>query len=77
MKITAEDLKKLGIIDKILKEPDGGAHNDSEKMSECIKDTIIKEIKKLSECSKNELIENRYKKFRNIGEYKIIEEVIK
>ena len=66
MKATAKDLKSLGIIDKIIKEPEGGAQNDFEKVAKDIKKYILKSIKELDELSEKELIENRYKKFRNM-----------
>ena len=66
MKATANDLKDLGIIDKIIKEPEGGAQNDFEKVAKDIKKYILKSIKELEELPEKELIENRYKKFRNM-----------
>ena len=67
MKITAEDLKKLKIIDKIIKEPEDGAQNDFSLVVEELKQYLINEIKKLKTISKDELIENRYQKFRVMG----------
>ncbi len=66
MKATAKDLKDLGIIDKIIKEPEGGAQNDFEKVAKDIKKYILKSIKELEKLSEKELLENRYKKFRNM-----------
>lgn len=66
MKITAEDLKKLGVIDKIIKEPKDGAQNDIENIVEKLKKYIIKNIKELNKMSTKELIEKRYKRFRKI-----------
>ena len=66
MKATANDLKNLGIIDKIIKEPEGGAQNDFEKVAKDIKKYILKSIKELEKLPEKELIENRYKKFRNM-----------
>ena len=66
MKATANDLKNLGIIDKIIKEPEGGAQNDFEKVTKDIKKYILKSIKELEKLPEKELIENRYKKFRNM-----------
>ena len=66
MKATAKDLKSLGIIDKIIKEPEGGAQNDFEKVAKDIKKYILKSIKELEKISEKELLENRYKKFRNM-----------
>lgn len=67
MKITAKDLKKLGIIDKIIDEPEGGAQNDLELVSNSIKKYLIKSLKELGKLPADELIENRYQKFRKMG----------
>ena len=64
MKITAEDLKNLNIIDKIIKEPDGGAQEDLTTVAKDLKRYIETEIEKLQKISKEELIEERYQKFR-------------
>ena len=64
MKLTAKDLKKLGIIDKIIKEPEKGAQNDFEAICENIKEYLLKEIKNLEKLTEKELVEQRYKKFR-------------
>ncbi len=67
MKITAQDLYELKVIDKIIKEPEGGAQNDIKMVSKEIKQYLNETIKKLQEQTKEELIENRYKKFRKIN----------
>jgi acetyl-CoA carboxylase carboxyl transferase subunit alpha len=67
MKITAKDLKKLGIIDKIIEEPQGGAQNDLELVSNSIKQYLLKSLKELNKLSEEELIENRYQRFRKMG----------
>lgn len=67
MKITAKDLKDLGIIDEIIKEPDGGAEEDLEKESKNMKKIIVKYVDELSKLDYNILQENRYEKFRKIG----------
>ena len=66
MKMTANDLKKLGIIDKIIKEPENGAQNDFETVVEEIKKYLVQNIKKLEKLTERELIEQRYEKFRNM-----------
>ena len=71
MKITAKDLKTLGIVDKIIKEPEKGAHTNPEEMSMEIKKVIKNELQKLNKLSKKELVEQRIEKYRNIGEYKM------
>lgn len=66
MKITAKDLKELGIIDEIIKEPEGGAGEDLQKVSKDMKKLILKYIEELSKLEYNELKEKRYEKYRNI-----------
>ncbi|MBB6630308.1 acetyl-CoA carboxylase carboxyltransferase subunit alpha [Clostridium algidicarnis] len=73
MKITAEDLKGFGIIDKIIKEPLGGAHKDIDKMSQRLKDNIIKSILKLKNKDISNLVQERYEKFRNMGTNKVVD----
>ena len=67
MKATAKDLKKLGIIDDIIKEDKDGAEKDFEGLTEELKKYILKNIKKLQKISPEELIEGRYEKFRNMN----------
>ena len=67
MKITAKDLKNLNIIDKIIAEPEGGAQNDFKSVSDNLKKYIKTSIKELKKYSKEELIQNRYEKFRKMG----------
>lgn len=66
MKTTAKDLKKLGIIDKIIEEPENGAQNDFETIVENLKKYIVQNIKKLQQLTKEELLKQRYEKFRNM-----------
>lgn len=66
MKLTAKDLLKLGVIDEVLKEPNGNAKTDIIKMAETIKKKIISITKELIKEDKDELIEKRYKKFKNM-----------
>ncbi|KPJ69254.1 acetyl-CoA carboxylase subunit alpha [candidate division WOR-1 bacterium DG_54_3] len=67
MKITAKDLLQLGIIDEIIKEPVGGAHNNPELAASFIKSAIIKHLKPLLSLSHRELIADRYHKYRKMG----------
>ncbi len=67
MKITSKELKKLGVIDSIIKEPEGGAQEDFEKVCKDLKNMILKDINCLSKKSQEELIEQRYEKYRKIG----------
>jgi acetyl-CoA carboxylase carboxyl transferase subunit alpha len=67
LKLTAQDLLKMGIIDEIVPEPLGGAHRDQHKTAEVIKEAINRNLKELKELSKEELLKLRYKKYRATG----------
>lgn len=67
MKITAPDLKEMNIIDEIIPEVLGGAHRDANKQSLEIRCTLRRSLKALCEMTSDELIDNRYTKFRSIG----------
>lgn len=67
MKITAQDLIKLGIIDKIIKEPVGGAHRDREKTIKSVGTAIITALKDLQPMDSKARIERRREKFLAIG----------
>jgi acetyl-CoA carboxylase carboxyl transferase subunit alpha len=69
MKITASDLKELGIIDEIIPEVKGGAHKDVKKQSEFIDEILRKSLKELMKMSEHELVDHRYQKYKAIGEY--------
>ncbi len=70
LKITAQDLSKLNVIDEVVPEPIGGAHMDFELTAKNIKKALLKNLKELTEISIDELIDQRIHKFRNIGVYK-------
>ncbi|TAH69547.1 MAG: acetyl-CoA carboxylase carboxyltransferase subunit alpha [Anaerolineaceae bacterium] len=66
MKLTAQDLYKFGVIDNIIPEPLGGAHNDFEFVTGKVRDVISSDLKELMSLSIDEMLESRYKKFRNM-----------
>lgn len=68
MKITAEDLKELGIIDEIIKEPHGGAQTNPNEVYESVKISIMKNLENLIKKDKDKLIQERYNKFRIMGQ---------
>ncbi len=70
LKLTAQELLELGIIDGIIPEPLGGAHRDPEKTADGIKKTIRKSLRELSKLSSEELVDQRYEKYRTMGVYK-------
>lgn len=67
LKLTAEGLLKMGIIDEVVPEPLGGAHRDPQKTAQNIKESIQKNLKELKTLTKEELLQARYKKFRGMG----------
>lgn len=67
LKITAQDLSILGIIDEILPEPLGGAHINPDLIINELKTSLKKNLSRLLKCSKQELKSSRYNKFRKIG----------
>lgn len=67
LKISSEDLHKLGIVDGIVKEPLGGAHCDYKTMGNSLKKTIVKALKELKENDAETLRNERYNKFRRMG----------
>ncbi|MFH0763157.1 MAG: acetyl-CoA carboxylase carboxyltransferase subunit alpha [Candidatus Omnitrophota bacterium] len=67
LKLTAEDLLKMKIIDEIVPEPLGGAHRDPQKAAEELKKVINRNLKDLKAKSIEELLKLRYKKFREMG----------
>src|SRR3989339_1074526 len=67
MKITSKDLLELGVIDEIIKEPVGGAHNDPARAAAHIKAALIKNLTPLLSLSHRELLSDRYNKFRKMG----------
>ncbi|MDR6122102.1 acetyl-CoA carboxylase carboxyl transferase subunit alpha [Bacillus sp. SLBN-46] len=76
MKITAPDLKELGVIDEIIPEIKGGAHKDVKQQSEEIEKCLMSSLKQLLKLSEDELIADRYNRFRTIGEYTIVNDYI-
>ncbi len=67
LKMQAEDLLKLGVVDTVIEEPQGGAHHDPKDVYEKVKVFILKQRKILSAFSKEEILRERYQKFRKIG----------
>lgn len=64
MGITAYDLYEKGVIEKIIKEPKGGAHKSLDLIAIAIKEELINELKILSSKTKEDLLEERYQRFR-------------
>ncbi|MBE6853379.1 MAG: acetyl-CoA carboxylase carboxyltransferase subunit alpha [Ruminococcus sp.] len=73
MKITAEDMIKLGIAESIIEEPIGGAHVDLCKTAENIKEYLLNSTAEKCKKSIDVLLNERYTKFRKIGEFEILQ----
>ena len=71
MKITAPDLKELHVIDEIIPEVKGGAHKDMALEAEAIHHALVQSLKELLALTEEELIANRYEKYKQIGEYAV------
>lgn len=67
MKLTATDLLELSIIDKVISEPQGGAHWDHDRAAEILKQHLVKELARLTKIPINELLEKRRCKFEQMG----------
>ncbi len=67
LKLTASDMKRLKLIDEIVKEPVGGAHSNREKTFDIVKNKIAKHYEELKKLSPKELVEKRMEKYGNMG----------
>jgi acetyl-CoA carboxylase carboxyl transferase subunit alpha len=70
LKLTAKDLLKLGIIDEIIPEPEGGAHRDHKKAAGAVKEVFLRHLAELETLPPDELIARRIEKFGQMGAYK-------
>ena len=69
LRITARDLLKLGLIDEIVPEPEGSAHIDHEAAASLLAPVLERSLDELGRLSRQELLDQRYEKFRNMGRY--------
>lgn len=67
MKITAKDLSELRVVDEVVREPMGGAHRDHKRAASLLRRVIRRHLRELLELSPEELVEQRYQKFRQMG----------
>jgi acetyl-CoA carboxylase carboxyl transferase subunit alpha len=73
LKITAPDLLELGLIDGIVPEPPGGAHNDHDRATALVDQALTQAVSELSVYSVEERLDRRYDKFRRMGQRGIID----
>lgn len=69
LRLTAVDLQKLELIDGVVEEPAGGAHNDADAAAEFLRGTLRNALAELGTMSPEQLIEDRYQKFRRMGNF--------
>ncbi len=69
MKLTAKDLYNLKVIDKIIKEPEGEEKEVFGRIVTSLKNQINKTVKEMETLAKEEIVQERYNKFRNMGEF--------
>ena len=67
LKFTSKNLKRLGIVDEVIPEPRGGAHRDHHMTASRLKQFLGKSLKNLCDMPTDELLNQRYEKFRQIG----------
>jgi acetyl-CoA carboxylase carboxyl transferase subunit alpha len=70
LKLTAPDLLKIGIIDRIIDEPEGGAHKDHTEAAKILKEALVEELDNLTKIKKDKLLDLRIKKFDAMGFFK-------
>ena len=70
LKLTADELLNLKIVDEIIPEPEGGAHRDYEKSARNVKEAILRNLEQVSSLDKKVLLTMRYQKYRRIGIFK-------
>jgi len=70
LKLTAKDMKRMKLVDQIVKEPLGGAHTDREKTFLAVRDAIIKSYEELKNLSPKDLVKQRMGKYDEMGVYK-------
>ena len=69
MAITAKRLRELGLIDKIVREPTGGAHRNPVQMAKRLKAVLINELDALEQQPIDDLLDRRYRRLRGYGAY--------
>ncbi len=68
LKITASDMLSLGLVDEVVPEPEGGAHLNHDEAAKILHSVLQRQLTELARLSTSELLESRYKKFRQMGQ---------
>jgi acetyl-CoA carboxylase carboxyl transferase subunit alpha len=69
LKCTGDDLVRLGIVDEVIPEPEGGAHADHDQAAALLKGRLVAALDELRDLPEEELLEQRYRKFRAMGAF--------
>jgi acetyl-CoA carboxylase carboxyl transferase alpha subunit/acetyl-CoA carboxylase carboxyl transferase beta subunit len=69
LRLTAQDCLKLGIVDRVVPEPLGGAHLNHDEAARQLRRILLQELAQLQAVPRGKMVRDRYKKFRNMGEY--------
>ncbi|MEQ8763880.1 MAG: acetyl-CoA carboxylase carboxyltransferase subunit alpha [Planctomycetota bacterium] len=67
LRLTADDLQHLGLVDDVIPEPLGGAHRDPGAMAQILRERLLAQIRELKKLSLDELMDQRFEKYRNLG----------
>ena len=73
MKVTARDLKALGVIDEVIPEPAGGAHSDWDRTAEALHDSLSRQVRELCALPTEDLLRRRREKYLAMGEWRTAE----
>ncbi|MFD1426008.1 acetyl-CoA carboxylase carboxyl transferase subunit alpha [Kroppenstedtia sanguinis] len=73
LKITAQDLEKLGVVERVIPEPKGGAHKDPANQARQIKEALLESLYPLLEMDEDQLVLDRHRKFEKIGVYRTVD----
>jgi len=69
LKMTAPDLKSMGLVDEVVPEPEGGAHHQWDQAAEALKTALLPQLAALAKLSPKQLLERRYEKYRGFGQF--------
>jgi acyl-CoA carboxylase subunit beta len=69
LKITAADCQRLGVVDVVVPEPEGGAHQNPEFAAALLRDSLLREMSEIIDKSPEKLVRDRYRKFRRMGQH--------
>jgi acetyl-CoA carboxylase carboxyl transferase subunit alpha len=69
LKLTADDLMRLGVVDEVVQEPEGGAHRDHDLAAAHLGSAIRRNLERFTSMSIDELLQHRYDKFRQLGNF--------